>query len=269
MQILALREEIGGLEVQRESAKEQLALIREEHAVTRGLLEQGLAQKPKVLALERAAADLGGSQGRLTADIAKARQNILAAETRITSVKKDWLEKLIAQLREVQSRIADLSGRIGAAGDVAARTEVRAPVTGIVIKLHVHTFGGVMRPGEPLLELLPTGADLLIEARVNPDDIDIVFPGAVARLRFPALRLRTTPTLEGRVEFVSADRMIDPGSRQAYYVARVRLGGEEAARLKIHPGMPVEVFVDAGARTALEYLAGPIADVIAHSWREQ
>jgi hypothetical protein len=143
----ALREEISGLEVQRESAKEQLALIREEHAVTRGLLEQGLAQKPKVLALERADADLVGSRGRLTADIAKARQNILAAEARITSLKKGWLEKLIAQLREVQSRIADLSERISASGDIAARTEVRAPVTGIVIRLHIHTFWRRDPPG--------------------------------------------------------------------------------------------------------------------------
>jgi HlyD family type I secretion membrane fusion protein len=268
-QILALREEIGGLEIQRESTKDQLRLIREELADSSKLLKQGLMQKPKVLALERTATDLAGNQGALTASIAKAQQNILAAEAQISSLRKDWLEKLIAQLREVQFKIADIVERLSAASDVAARTEIRSPVAGVVIKLHVNTLGGVVRPGDLLLELLPTGASLLIEAKVKPDDIDIVFPGRQVQLRFPALRMRTTPTFEGRVEFVSADRLVDRENQQPYYLARVRLAADEIGGLKLYPGMPAEVFVEAGERTALQYLVGPITDVIAHSWREQ
>jgi HlyD family type I secretion membrane fusion protein len=267
--ILASREEIGGLEIQRESTKGQLALIKEELADAQKLLDQGLMQKPKVLALERNATQLSGNQGELTATIAKARQNILAAQAQISSVKKDWLEKLIAQLRDVQFKIADTGERLSAASDVAQRTEIRSPVAGIVIKLNVNTLGGVIRPGDLLLELLPTGAGLLIEARVNPEDIDIVFPDRVAQLRFPALRQRTTPIFEGRVEFVSADRLVDRETQNVYYMARIRMNANDIGELKLYPGMPVEVFIEAGERTALEYLMGPLSDVIAHSWREQ
>lgn len=267
--ILALREEIGGLEIQRNSMNDQLTLINEELADSNKLLAQGLMQRPRVLALQRTATELSGNQGELTATIAKAQQNILAAQAQISTLKKDWLEKLIAQLRDVQFKIADVGERLRAASDVAMRTEIRSPVAGIVIKLHVNTSGAVVRPGDLLLELLPTGAGLLIEARVNPDDIDIVFPGRMAQLRFPALRTRTTPTIEGQVEFVSADRLVDRETQQAYYLARVRFDAGHVSGLKLYPGMPAEVFVAAGERTVLEYLMGPISDVIAHSWREQ
>lgn len=267
--ILALREEIAGLEIQRESTKGQLTLIKEELADSKKLLDQGLMQKPRVLALERNATELSGNQGELTATIAKAQQNILATQAQISAVKKDWLEKLIAQLRDVQFKIADTGERLSAASDVAQRTDIRSPVAGIVIKLNVNTLGGVVRPGDVLLELLPTGAGLLIEARVKPEDIDIVFPGRMAQLRFPALRQRTTPTFEGQVEFVSADRLVDRETQNAYYLARIRMNAGDISGLKLYPGMPVEVFVAAGERTALEYLVGPLSDVIAHSWREQ
>lgn len=267
--ILALHEEVGGLEIQRKSTSDQLILIREELADSNRLLEQGLMQKPRVLALQRTATELSGNQGALTATIAKAQQNILAAQAQISTLRKDWLEKLIAQLRDVQFKIADIGERLRAASDVAERTEIRSPVAGIVIKLHVNTPGGVVRPGDLLLELLPTGASLLIEARVNPDDIDVVFPGRLAQLRFPALRTRTTPTFEGQVEFVSADRLVDRDTQHAYYLARVRMDTEDISGLKLYPGMPAEVFIEVGARTVLEYLAGPLSDVLAHSWREQ
>jgi HlyD family type I secretion membrane fusion protein len=267
--ILALKEEISGLEIQRESTTGQLALIKEELADSRKLLEQGLVPKPKVLALERNATDLSGNQGELTATIAKAEQNILAAQAQITSIKKDWLEKLIEQLRDVQFKIADVGEKLSAASDVAARTEIRAPVAGVVIKLNVNTQGGVVRPGDLLLELLPTGAGLLVEAKIKPDDIDVVFPGRTAQLRFSALRKRTTPSVEGRVEFVSADRLVERETQHAYYMARVRLDTDHAGEFKLYPGMPVEVFIETGERTALQYLVGPISDMIAHSWREE
>jgi HlyD family type I secretion membrane fusion protein len=268
-QILALREEIGGLDVQRESTTDQLVLIKEELADSNKLLAKGLMQKPRVLALERNATELSGNQGQLTASIAKAQQNILAAQAQISTLKKDWLEKLISQLRDVQFKIANTGEQLRAASDVEKRTEIRSPVDGIVIKLHVNTIGGVVRPGDLLLELLPTGAALLIEARIDPDDVDVVFPGRMAQLRFPSLRALTTPTFEGRVEFVSADRLVDRESQHVYYLARVRMDAKDIDGLKLYPGMPVEVFVETGERTVLQYLAGPLSDMIAHSWREE
>jgi membrane fusion protein, type I secretion system len=267
--ILSLREEMSGLDVQRKSTADQLTLIKEELADSNKLLAKGLMQKPRVLALERNATELSGNQGELTANIAKAQQNILATQAQISTVKKDWLEKLIGQLRDVQFKIADIGEQLRAASDVAERTEIRSPVAGIVIKLYVNTIGGVVRPGDLLLELLPTGAGLLIEARVDPDDIDVVFPGRMAQLRFPALRARTTPSFEGRVEFVSADRLVDRESQHAYYLARVRMDAKDIKGLKLYPGMPAEVFIETGERTVLEYLVGPLTDMIAHSWREQ
>ncbi len=142
-------------------------------------------------------------------------------------------------------------------------------MAGIVIKLYVNTIGGVVRSGDLLLELLPTGAGLLIEARVNPDDIDVVFPGRMAQLRFPALRQQTTPSFEGLVEFVSADRLVDRESQHVYYLARVRMDAKDIKGLKLYPGMPAEVFIETGERTVLQYLVGPLTDMIAHSWREE
>jgi HlyD family type I secretion membrane fusion protein len=267
--ILSLREQIGGLEVQRKSTADQLVLIKEELADSNKLLEKGLMQKPRVLALERSATELSGNQGELTANIAKAEQDILATQAQISAVKKDWLEKLISQLRDVQFKIADIGEQLRAASDVAARTEIRSPVAGIVIKLFVNTIGGVVKPGDLLLELLPTEAGLLIEARVKPDDIDIVYPGRTAQLRFPALKARTTPTFEGRVEFVSADRLVDRETQNAYYLARVRMDAKDIHGLKLYPGMPAEVFIETGERTVIDYLTEPLTDIIAHSWREQ
>ena len=267
--VLSLREQIGGLEVQRKSTTDQLVLIKEELADSNKLLEKGLMPKPRVLALERSATELAGNQGELTANIAKAEQDILAAQAQISNVKKDWLEKLIGQLRDIQFKIADIGEKLRAASDVAERTEIRSPVAGIVIKLNVNTIGGVIKPGDLLLELLPTEAGLLIEARVKPDDIDIVFPGRTAKLRFPALKARTTPTFAGRVEFVSADRLVDRENQNAYYLARVRMDAKDIHGLKLYPGMPAEVFIETGERTVIQYLTEPLTDIIAHSWREQ
>jgi HlyD family type I secretion membrane fusion protein len=268
-QILALREEISGLEVQRKSTADQLTLIKEELDDSNKLLAKGLMQKPRVLALERNATELSGNQGELTANIAKAQQNILAAQAQISSVKKDWLEKLIGQLRDIQFKIADIGEKLRAASDVSERTEIRSPVAGIVIKLYINTIGGVIKPGDLLLELLPTEAGLLVEARVKPDDIDIVFPGRSAQLRFPALKARTTPTFTGKVEFVSADRLVDRDNQNAYYLARIRMDAKDIHGLKLYPGMPAEVFIETGERTVIDYLTEPLTDVIAHSWREQ
>lgn len=267
--ILSLREQIGGLDVQRKSTADQLVLIKEELAGANKLFDKGLMPKPRILALERSATELSGNQGELTANIAKAEQDILAAQAQISAVKKDWLEKLISQLRDVQFKIADIGEQLRAASDVAERTEIKAPVAGIVIKLYVNTIGGVVKPGDLLLELLPTDAGLLIEAKVNPDDINVVSPGRTAQLRFPALKGRTTPSFQGKVEFVSADRLVDRDNQHAYYLARIRLDAKDISGIKLYPGMPAEVFIETGERTVLQYIVGPLTDIIEHSWREK
>lgn len=271
-QIDATREQIAGLEAQREAADRQMALVNEELKDTRGLFEQGLAQKSRVLSLERAGAELLGNKGQLIAQIAQARQTIAETENRILSTRQSWMEKTIGELRDVQIQVADFGERIKAARDIATRIEVRAPVDGTVVKLHHYTEGGVIGPGQPLADILPVGA-FDIEARILPQDINRVHNGTHTRMRFPALRERTTPTLHGSIAFVSPDRLTDQRTGEAYYLARVKVASdlaedEKQAVTKLLPGMPVEVYIEMGERTFFQYLLGPVTDVVAHSFRE-
>lgn len=271
-QMGATREQIIGLEAQVEAADQQMALVQEELKDTKGLFDQGLAQKSRVLSLQRAAAELLGNKGQLIAQIAQARQTIAETESRMLSTRQAWIEKAVSELRDVQIQVSDYAERLKAAQDVATRIQIKAPVAGVVVKLHYNTLGGVIAPGQPIVDILPSSA-LEIEARVNPQDIKRVFAGSLANLRFPALRERTTPVMPGVVEFVSADRLTDARTGEPYYTARIKLADtldkeemETAARLL--PGMPAEVYVETGDRTFFQYLLSPVTDILAHSFRE-
>lgn len=271
-QMDATREQIIGLEAQVEAADQQMALVQEELKDTKGLYDQGLAQKSRVLSLQRAAAELLGNKGQLIAQIAQARQSISETENRILSTRQAWIEKAVSELRDVQIQVADYAERLKAAQDVATRIQIMAPVAGVVVKLHYNTIGGVIAPGQPIVDILPASA-LEIEARVNPQDIKRVFAGSPANLRFPALRERTTPVVPGVVEFVSADRLTDPRTGEPYYTARIKVSDKldedaKAAAARLVPGMPAEVYVETGDRTFFQYLLSPVTDILAHSFRE-
>jgi len=267
----AYAEEIIGTESQRASQKVQLKLIEEEMAATKQLLDQGLAPKSKYLALQRKLAELSGNLGQLTARIARAKQTIAETDQEIVQLKKETRRTLISELRDVQTTLHDAEQQLRAADEVIKRVEIRAPVKSVVVKMHHNTHGGVVAPGEAILELLPVQASLLIEARVRPEDIDVVSAGRPAKLRFTSLRQRVTPTLPGEVEYVSADRLTDAATNTSYYAARVRISGElpkELGAVAITPGMPVEVYVQTRERTALQYFLGPISDTMARSFLE-
>ena len=268
---LAYEEEIAGLVAQRASQAEQAGLIREEMEATKTLLDQGLTPKSKYLALQRKSSELEGNQGQLTSRIARAKQTIAETDQEIVQLKKERRRTSITELRDVQTQLSDVQQQLRAAEEVVRRIEVRAPVGGIVVKLHHNTHGGVVAPGEPILELLPGDASLQIEARVKPEDIDVVHAGRPAKLRFTSLRQRTTPTLTGEVIYVSADRLTDEATNTTYYAARIELGDElppEFEHVSITPGMPVEVYVETRARTAWQYFLGPITDTFARSFLE-
>jgi HlyD family type I secretion membrane fusion protein len=271
-QIDATLEQISGLEAQRTATNSQMALIEEELKDTRSLFKQGFAQKTRVLALERTSAELGGARGAFTAQIEQARQSIAEIEGRILATREAWMEKAMAELRDVQIQVADFHERFKAAKDVATRLDIRTPVAGTVVKLHFTTEGGVIPPGQVVADILPVTA-LEIEARINPQDINRVQPGRIANVRFPALRSRLTPTIPATVEFVSADRLSDPRTGEGYYTARLKITDkldelEKAAADKLVPGMPAEVHVETGERTFLQYLFAPIDDIIVHAFRE-
>ena len=268
----AYREEISGLEAQRTAQRQQLTLIQEELEATKNLLDKGLAPKTKHLALQRKSAELIGNMGQLTARIARTKQTIAETQQQIIHLKKEKLEGAVAQLRDIQTKLLDVEQRMHAADDEIRRVEVRAPIKGVVVKLHHNTRGGVVSPGDPIVELLPIGASLQVEAQVRPEDIDVVSVGRPAKLRFTSLRQRITPTLPGKVEYISADRLTDEVTKRSYYAARIGIDADLSKALgnvRISPGMPVEVYVETGKRTALEYMLGPITDSFARSFLEE
>jgi len=270
-QIAALREKIAGYEAQKEEVVRQIALIAEERATLEALLEKGLTRKSQVLELQRAESDLKGREGQLTASIAEARQAITETEQKIEQAKGLRVEEASARLSEVRLKRADILQQIEAARDVSERIVVRATASGTVMNLARYHPGAVIAPGQEIMEIVPAGTELLVEARVRPQDIDEVRVGQAARLNFSALDARVTPPVPGEVVHVSADRLEDPRTGEIYYLVRLRISPEPIPGFdpaKVGPGQPVEAFITTGERTLIDYLTEPITQTLRRSLRE-
>ena len=269
--IEAINQEIRGIEAQKASVGTQLKLLDEEIKASQTLLKKGLVKKPRFLALQRAHAQLDGTIGKHDADRARAQERIAEAESQIVQIRSEHKEKTVTLYREARTELDDVNERIKAARDVLNRLEITAPIRGVVVKLHHNTIGGVVQRGEDILELLPADEQLLVEAKVAPEDIDQVTKGLTAQLRLVALNQRTTPMVEGRVVYVSADSIEGKQPEDVYYVARIDLDKDSLSKvenLKIAPGMPVEVYIQTGERTFFEYLMKPLTDSFARAFRE-
>ncbi len=269
--IAQLRAQIAALEAQLVAGAEQLAFIREEIAGVNELVAKGLERRPRLLALRRTAAHIAGQQGDLQGRIAQAREGIAEAELQIINLRKARVEEASMELREVQTRRLELVERLPAAAAAVGRREVTAPQAGVVLNLRHHTVGGVVAPGQPILDLVPEHEPLIIEARVSPGDIDQVRAGLSAKVVLPAFKQRTTPQLEGGVVRVSADVLSDERTGRTYYTAQVAVEPRELERLPgitLQPGMPAEVIIESEARTLLDYLIQPITDSFRHAFRE-
>lgn len=269
--VAQMTEEIAGLEAQRDAVDRQRVLIGKEVKSMRTLLEKGLAQLSRVLALERQQAQLDGQHGELTASIARVREAI--GEARLTAIqtRQAWHQEVVAGLREVQDKIHDLEERLAAAQFVLDHVEIRAPVAGVVVGLTAHTVGGVIRPGETILDIVPEGDRLIVEARVRPEDVEVLVPGQPADVRLTGFRQRVTPVVPGELAYLSADRQTDERTGAPFYVARVAVteAAIQAAGVgALRPGMPAEVIVRTGARTPLDYLMQPLKDSLSRAWLE-
>jgi HlyD family type I secretion membrane fusion protein len=266
-----LREEILGLRAQQRADERQIALVEEELVGQRQLFESGFVAKGRIRELEREVERLRGELGEYTAGIARAENGIGETELRIIQLQRDFREEVVSELHEVQGRIFDLEDRRVAALDELNRLVVRAPQAGTVVNMRLHTVNGVLAPGDPILDIVPDDDELVVEARVRPDDIDKVRVGRTATVRLTAFDLRNTPRLEGTVFYVSADRMLDRDTGTPYYLVRTRIPDPELALLedlRLVPGMPAETFVGTGARTLLSYLVKPIGDGMARAFKE-
>jgi HlyD family secretion protein len=274
--INGFQKRIDGGEQQLQYVHEQLRLFEEELVGKSELLAKGLVKKSEVLSLRRAQANLRGEIGRLTGEIGDATERIARTRQQMQALQNAAVKQAVEQMHEVAAEYTDLTERVRAARSVLDRVNITAPVHGVVIKLRYHTPGGVIEPGKIIMQILPLGAELIIEARVGLRDVDNVKVNQDAEVRLTALSARVTPTVKGKVIYLSADSVPDESSGQAsarkdVYIARIKLDSLEAARIPNFsptPGMPVEVYIKSGERTFFEYLTRPIRDSMSRAFRE-
>ncbi|MGE8944520.1 HlyD family type I secretion periplasmic adaptor subunit [Leptospira interrogans] len=271
LRIEQLEEEITGLSAQRDAKGGELKLIQKELEQIRLLHSKQLTVVSRVYAMEREEKRLGGDFGGLIAQIARAKGQISEIRVQILSVDETARAQAQRELRTIESRLPELNEREVAARDKLNRIELRAPQKGIVHELAVHTVGGVITAAEQVMLIVPEEDSLTIQARFSPTDIDQVVVGRQAKLRLSAFNQQTTPELDGHVIQVSADVTLDPKTGQNYYVARLEMDDKSrrtVGELKLVPGMPVEVFISTGQRTALSYLSKPFTDQMNRAFRE-
>lgn len=266
------REQIIGLEGQGKARRRQRELINRELAGARELHEKGLAPLTRILSLERQLSEIDGFVAGVTAEIASIGQKIGQFEVEILTVGKDWQENVLVDLRAANLEVRELVERQTALSDKLRRIELRAPVSGTVNNLSAHTVGGVVRAAEPVLEIVPSGRHMAVEAIVRPAEIDRLYRGQPATVRFSAFDAGMTPVLEGAVVHVSADLIEDSEADTSGYLVRVSIAKAELARLEerqLIPGMPVELFLKTGSRSPISYLLKPLSDQFARSLNER
>jgi len=275
--ISALNERIQGSKVQLEGVRRQIAFIEEEVQTKQYLLQTGLVRKPELLVLQRTQANLEGEVGRIMGDIGDAKERIAKAVEQINGVRKTAIKTAVEQMHEVRGELGDVRERMQTAKGVLDRVRITAPVKGVVVKLRYHTQGGVIEAGKNIMEILPLKDELIIEARVRPQDIDSVKHGQHATVRLTALNQRITPMISAEVVYLSADTLADERKSQQVgptdiYIVRVKLNIVEAAT--IHgfsptPGMPAEVYIKTSERTFFQYIVKPIHDSMLRAFRER
>lgn len=270
--IQQLGEEIHGLEAQRASKVEEIALVSVEHKKMKGLADKRLVESSKVHTSDRDMARMSGEKAEIDAEVARARAKISEIRLQVIAIDEAARTEAQRELSELEPKIAELGERRVAIEDRLSRTDIRAPIAGTVNELAVNTIGGVITPAETLVTIVPKDAPLTIQARLSPTDIDQVNLGQKAKLRFSAFNQRTTPELSGEVAYVAAAATLDKGSGQSYFLAEIDVPADEMQKLdtkRLLPGMPVEVFVQTDPRTALSYFSKPFTDQFSRAFREQ
>ena len=267
-----IHEQITGSEAEIKSLRRQSDLIEEELVGQRMLFAKGLAQASRVLSLEREAARLAGQRGQGVAQAAQLKGQISELEIELLRLEASRREDAITKLRDLGFRELEMKERRIALNERLARLDVRAPLGGVVLDMTVFALKSVIRAAEPMLYIVPSDSDLVVDAQVDPIHIDSVRVGQEAVLRFSAFNTRTTPELFGTVSKVSPDAFIDEATKRSYYRAEVQLGEGELLKLEgqeLVAGMPVEVFIQTGERTPINYLLKPITDYFNRAVREE
>jgi HlyD family secretion protein len=272
-----LNSRIAGYQDQIKSLDRQNVLIGDELTGLKSLAEKGLVPLPRIRALERQQAEIDGRRGELVASIQQTREAMGETSLQSLSLVGEKAEDRAAGLRDVETRLADVSPRLEAARAQLERTRVRAPASGIVVGLTANTVGGVVAPGSRIMDVVPENQPLVIEARVRPEDADDITPGMKTEIRFSGLTGRSTPILRGTVKRISADRFTDERTGMGYFLAEAEAPREElervmmtngAAAVVLKAGMPAELVVPLRKRTALQYLLEPLDQAFWRSFRQ-
>lgn len=253
------------------SMERQIALIREEMAGVAELLRLGLERRPRLLALQRAEASLIGNREDLAAQVVKAEAGLAETLAQLQAQADARAAEVSKEQREVRDRLVEVEERLRQARDIAVRRDIVAPVAGTVLNLRVFAPGQVVRPGDAVLEIVPEEDRLIAEVFVLPTDIDSVHVGLSAEVRFPGVKQRLVPYLQGHVAFVSADAVWDERLRSSVYRAHIALDEGQVERIRgvrLVPGMPVEVMILVGERTFWQYITQPLRDSFARAFRE-
>jgi HlyD family type I secretion membrane fusion protein len=264
---------IEGLQAQVDSIDEQVRLTEEELDGYRELNAKGYAPKTLILRYERSLAELAGRKGALISDITRTREQMGETRLQLNSLKGERQSQAAEGLRDMQTRLADVTPRLSAARQMLTETVVRAPVDGYVLNLTQFTVGGVAGAGELLLDVVPANEPLVVSARVRPQDIDDVRIGMDAKVQLVGLNQRFVSPIPATVMAVSADQRTDEKSGQGYFVADLRIKPEDVLKsakgVRLSPGMPAQALIVTGKRTILSYLVAPITDTLHDAFREQ
>jgi len=269
--ISQLNSRIQGLQGQKTSKQELKASYTEEAKDLRELLAEGFADKQRLRDLERSLSASTGEIASLSSEIASSEMQIGETRLQILQIQKQFQEEVANKLSEVQAQLYDINQRLTATVDKVNRIQIKAPSAGRVMGLSIHNVGGVITPGRPILDIVPQGEELIIDARVSPMDIDRVHVGLVAEVRFSAFKQALTPKMMGKLTILSADKLTDERTGAPYYSAKIELTPDSYVKLgnmELLPGMPADVLINTGERTVFEYLMQPITNAFARAFIE-
>jgi membrane fusion protein, epimerase transport system len=271
-QQVKVNQETQALRAQIERAGESLKLQGQELSANQGLLKEGFISNARVTQMEAQVADYGVKLEERRSELARSEQRFVDTSLRIKGMENEYRQQASDQLKVTQARLAEIQQEQRKTGDAAKRQVITAPASGEVMDLKVTAPGAVIPPRETIAEIVPDNRQLIIEALVRPEDINRVQRGQGAQLRFTAFAYRTTKLVDGRVSYISADRMVDKQSNSAFYVAHIEAEAaklQEAGDLKLLAGMPVEVYIEGEQRTVLQYLMEPLTQVMRRAGRER
>ena len=245
---------------------------RDEIAANEALANQGFIGKTRVMQLQRAAVETESRRAENQAELARAQQKVSELVLRAETLRSQFKQEASNELRQATAAVFDLRERLRPMKDAEERQRIVAPIGGEVVDLKITSVGAVIAPREPILDIVPENPVLLVEARVRPEDISYVHLDSAADVRLTAFRQRITPTVKGKVIYISADRLVDKTNNAPYYAVHVRVAPEalrKAGDLQLQAGMPAEVFIQTTSRNALEYMLDPILGFLQRSMREQ